>query len=61
MAEVIPDQNRQLEELSAAAAFRQIRARQAEEQLAVGEKTPEENSLEAVGSTESNDARPHGG
>jgi len=57
LAAVIRDQNHRIEELAAAAAFWQVRAHQAEEQLkslTAGE-TPPETALEAVGSPPAND------
>jgi hypothetical protein len=67
LAAVIRDQNHRIEELAAAAAFWQIRARQAEEQLKQltagtpesAEDAPERPDL-APGSTETNETAPIG-
>jgi len=62
LAAIIRDQNHRIEELAAAAAFWQVRAHQAEEQLkslTAGE-TPPETAPEAPGSSPANDRAPTG-
>ena len=62
LAAVIRDQNHRIEELAAAAAFWQVRAHQAEEQLKslTSGETPPETAPEAVESPQTNETEPQG-
>jgi hypothetical protein len=62
LADVIRDQNRRLEELSSSAAFWQVRALQAEDQLKqlTAGTTPPTTPSEAPGSPRTNDQPVHG-
>ncbi len=62
LAAVIRDQNHRIEELAAAAAFWQVRAHQAEEQLKslTSGETPPETAPEAVESPQTSGSTPKG-